>query len=319
MNPGQKAPLLTSGSEVMLTILSGPDSGVAYKLMGQTITLGRDPENDVVLPDSKSSRNHACLEQRDGAYWIKDLGSQNGVILNGHSIREGLVKPGDQLVIGSTLIRFGAPQSLSLINSAPSMPQAPLGNSLGRSRSKNRGRSNPQNTTPIIVGIFVVLGIIFFLSSPSSKHKGLNINDDTALDTEIEDISNTNESRQQEIQKKGKDTQQYSEAQGFYKRGFREYREANYGRAVQNFEAALALYPEHPLAKRYLDRSRLKLNELITQALERGEKDFQLERYNAAFNEYRTVLLLKNDPRDKMYQLAEKRIEAIELILVNSK
>lgn len=320
MNADLKTSLIQMPIEVMFTILSGPESGVAYKLVGQTITLGRDADNDVVLPDAKSSRKHACLEQRNGQYWIKDLGSQNGIILNGQTVRECLLKNGDQLMIGSTLIRFGPPQSLSLINSAPPIPQGPL--SSGINPTKIRGTSHSrqqQNFMPVIIAVLVIGGLIFFLSGSTSKKKHFDINDDSTLDTEIEDLSTVNDKQVQEIQRKGKDTQQYSEAQAFYQRGFREFRESNFSRAIQNFEAALALYPEHPLAKRYLDRSRLKLNELVTEGLERGEKDFQLQKYSAAFNEYRTVMLLKNDPRDKMYQLAQKRIEAIDLIMVNSR
>ena len=61
-----------SGDEILLTILSGPESGVAYKLVGQAVTLGRASENDVVLQDNKSSRTHARLEKRGNDYWIVD-------------------------------------------------------------------------------------------------------------------------------------------------------------------------------------------------------------------------------------------------------
>jgi hypothetical protein len=68
------------------------------------------------------------------------------------------------------------------------------------------------------------------------------------------------------------------------------------------------------LARRYLERSKLKLNEMITASLERGEKAFQLQQYNRAKSEYKTVLFLNNDPKSKTVQLAEKRLEAIRLI-----
>ena len=152
-----------------------------------------------------------------------------------------------------------------------------------------------------------------------AKGKRIKIKDESAYDQQIEGTTQFNQNQEQVILEKGKDTQQYAEAQGFYLRGFREFRESNFGRAIQDFEAALALYPNHPLAKRYLERSRLKLSELITQALERGERDFQNEKYMNAFNEYRTVILLTNDPRNKNYELSQKRIETIQLILTNNR
>jgi pSer/pThr/pTyr-binding forkhead associated (FHA) protein len=306
-------------SAVMLTILSGPESGVVYKLMGQTISVGRDAENDVVLQDIKASRKHATMQFIDGSYLIKDLGSQNGILINGKQTTEGILKPGDQLVIGSTLLRFGSPQSasLALINSAPPFP-----NPLTFSSTKTRKPANPDQKPkfiPWVIGALVIILGFLFLQNPTAKKKKFNINDDEAVESQIEDISTSNETKQQELNKNGHDTQQYRDAQSFYQRGFREFREGGYTRAMQNFEAALAIYPSHPLAKRYLDRSRQKIDELVAQAIERGEKDFQNERYTEALNEYRTVLILRNDDHDKMSQLALKRTEAINLIFRNNK
>jgi tetratricopeptide (TPR) repeat protein len=187
--------------------------------------------------------------------------------------------------------------------------------------SSNPPRLRDQSKNPIPIIVILIVGALAFIymQSRSTGRKAIEIKDSAAMDAEIENTNDTNEKRQLEIMTKGKDTQQYAEAQSFYLRGFREYREGNFSRAIQNFEAALALYPDHPLAKRYLSKSRLKLNETITAALERGERDFQLQKYLNAFNEYRTVLLLTNDPRNKNAQLAQKRIEAIQLILTNSK
>ena len=318
MNANAKSPAILE-NEVMLTILSGVEAGVAYKLIGETVTIGRDTTNDVILPDTKSSRNHACIELRNGDFWIRDLGSQNGLIINGTVMRESLLRFGDQLIIGSTIMRFGPPTGLSLVQRAPPIPLAsgfsPTSGSLS---SQTHGVQKP-NFLYAFIGILIVVGVFFQMRQTATQKREYKIYDESAIDSEIEDISHSNETRQQEILKKGKGTQQYSEAQGFYQRGFREFREGNFSRATQNFEAALALYPEHPLAKRYLERSHLKLNELVTEYLTRGERNFQQERYQAAFSDYKTVILLKNDPRDKTYQLAQKRIEAINLIWTNSK
>jgi tetratricopeptide (TPR) repeat protein len=309
----------TSTFEVMLTIVNGSEAGVAYKLMGQSISLGRAPENDVVLQDTKASRNHAVIEQRNGQYWIRDLGSQNGISINGATVKESPLKAGDQIIVGATQLAFGSGMpSTSLMAAAPPPPapsswMQPLTNQSSRFRSTNKN-------TNVFIGIGVLgFALFFILQGGGSHHKAINLKDDSTLQETIDNTIESNEKRQQEIMQKGKDTQQYTEAQAFYQRGFREYREANYARAIQNFEASLALYPSHPLAKRYLERSRLKLNETITAALERGEKYFQLQRYANARNEYQTVIVLSGDTQGKSAQLAAKRLEAIKLIMVNSK
>jgi len=342
-----QAPARSATPELILTVLTGPEAGVVYKLVGDIISLGRAPENDVILQDNRSSRNHARIERRGSDYWIVDLESTAGVVVNGAAMKEAPLKMGDEITVGSTSLRFGAPQPLSLVNTSAQTviiagAPAPTGFSGQVPLAKNTslGSPDPQaagwlppvmpsNNVPsgddnrnffiLLAVAALAISAIFWGKSHSSGNKKDSVKDDMAMEEEIQDMTQTNQKRQEEIMAKGKDTQQYAEAQAFYLRGFREFEDGNYGRAVQNFEAALALYPDHPLAKRYLERSRLKNNELVTQALERGEKDFELERYTNAFNEYRTVLLLTNDPNNKNFQLAQQRIEAINLILMNSK
>lgn len=51
------------------------------------VGLGRDPTSDVVIDFPTVSRNHACLEQRNGVYHVTDLGSRNGTTLNGRRLQ----------------------------------------------------------------------------------------------------------------------------------------------------------------------------------------------------------------------------------------
>jgi hypothetical protein len=44
--------------------------------------LGRDPDNTIVLTDPSASGRHACLSRENGVWWLEDLGSRNGTILN---------------------------------------------------------------------------------------------------------------------------------------------------------------------------------------------------------------------------------------------
>lgn len=302
------APLLKSTNEIALNIVKGPDKGVCYKLVGQTIKIGRAVDNDVVLDDLKSSRYHARVERREDQYWIVDNGSQNGIIVNGAVLHEKQLVLGDQVSIGNTVLVYGPP--------APLFSKTPALNLVQGGFSVSTG--NNKNKLIAIIAV-VVLGGAYFLTGGTKNKKQFKITDDSVIDTELENIESFNNAKQLEIVKKGKDTQQYSEAQAFYIKGFREFRENNFARAIQFFETSLTLYPDHPLAKRYLSRSRLKHNEQITSALERGERYFQTQKYSQAANEYRTVILLVGDPNNKNVMLAQKRLEAINLILVNNR
>ena len=73
-------------------------------------TIGRRGGNALVLPDAAVSREHALIEQADGRYRLRDLGSHNGTILNGQPVVEADLRDGDRLRIGGfeVLVRLSA-------------------------------------------------------------------------------------------------------------------------------------------------------------------------------------------------------------------
>ena len=67
----------------------------------RTVTIGRVEGNDVVVHDSAMSRQHARIEVTDDGLTIVDLGSLNGVLLNGERMEQARVlEEGDVLQVG---------------------------------------------------------------------------------------------------------------------------------------------------------------------------------------------------------------------------
>ncbi len=66
-----------------LEILGGPDAGRTYEFGGGRLVVGRGDECDVRLNDGSISRRHATLECADGVWSLEDLGSANGVFIDG--------------------------------------------------------------------------------------------------------------------------------------------------------------------------------------------------------------------------------------------
>ncbi len=65
------------------------------------ITLGRAPDNDVMLLCPRVSKRHATVQLRDGVAWLRDLASKNGTYLNGVALRSPApVGPGDIVQVG---------------------------------------------------------------------------------------------------------------------------------------------------------------------------------------------------------------------------
>jgi hypothetical protein len=75
-------------------------------LSGSRVLIGRSRDCDVTLEDPNASRRHAEL-RNEGGYWIvTDLGSTNGVKVNGRRVEEAVLQPGDELALGLARLRF---------------------------------------------------------------------------------------------------------------------------------------------------------------------------------------------------------------------
>ena len=94
------------GFAALLTFESGPFAGRIVALPSQMVTIGRAPDNDVVVGDPATSGHHGRIEVRSGFFWISDLGSTNGTLVNGEPVIEKQLADGDQLAIGQNTLRF---------------------------------------------------------------------------------------------------------------------------------------------------------------------------------------------------------------------
>src|SRR5262249_16177618 len=65
------------------------------------LLLGRHPECDIQLNSRKVSRRHCCIAQVSTYLFVRDLGSTNGIRINGVRVLEGRLKPGDELTVGN--------------------------------------------------------------------------------------------------------------------------------------------------------------------------------------------------------------------------
>jgi hypothetical protein len=114
-------------------------SGVRHELAlaAEVAVLGRDPNCDVVLNDSKCSRRHATLENGADGVVVRDTGSANGVYVNGRRVQMAPLGPADSLRLGDVTIRLlpevgetvvVAPEDLELkpLTPEPARPAPPL-------------------------------------------------------------------------------------------------------------------------------------------------------------------------------------------------
>jgi putative nucleotidyltransferase with HDIG domain len=88
-----------------VTILNGPLHRQRFRFI-RSLTLGREKQNTVRLLDPKVSRTHARIDATEQGFRIKDLNSTNGTFINGAQVQNSLLKPGDRIRMGFTLLHF---------------------------------------------------------------------------------------------------------------------------------------------------------------------------------------------------------------------
>jgi diguanylate cyclase (GGDEF)-like protein len=78
----------------------GLDAGAVYSLKHGCVVVGRDPGAGLSIRDPGVSRVHARVFARDGAWYVEDLGSTNGTLLNGLLVSRSPVEDGDVMELG---------------------------------------------------------------------------------------------------------------------------------------------------------------------------------------------------------------------------
>lgn len=68
--------------------------------------IGRDAGNPVQLSMPEVSKQHAFLKRTPEGWCVRDLGSRNGLFLNGSKVREALLQDGDKLMVGPYTLVF---------------------------------------------------------------------------------------------------------------------------------------------------------------------------------------------------------------------
>ncbi len=100
---------------------TGGDAGRVFPLTDDVTKVGRSKENDVVLSDASVSRFHAHLLRRADCYYIHDVGSAVGTLVNGERVTgEVALDDGDLICLGQTELIFGIAKAKEPEPEAPS-------------------------------------------------------------------------------------------------------------------------------------------------------------------------------------------------------
>ena len=82
------------------------DEGPDIALDRAVIVVGRDPNCDARLDSLRVSRHHCCMARENDEVVVRDLGSTNGIRINGARVETGSLRPGDELSIAHIRYRL---------------------------------------------------------------------------------------------------------------------------------------------------------------------------------------------------------------------
>ncbi len=96
-------------AEDCLVMIYSPDPhnlGKRQLLGNESLRIGRERGNQIVLASDSVSRRHCRIDRRKAAWYIKDLGSTNGTYVNDELVEEYQLRRGDHIKVGDTIFKY---------------------------------------------------------------------------------------------------------------------------------------------------------------------------------------------------------------------
>ncbi|MHC4401788.1 MAG: FHA domain-containing protein [Planctomycetota bacterium] len=93
---------------VTLRVLDGADRGRVFEDLPTPVTIGREEGNSVQLNDERISRFHVKIQEDQEKLVLTDLESTNGTRVNGESVQLWILRFGDVITLGRTVLLFGS-------------------------------------------------------------------------------------------------------------------------------------------------------------------------------------------------------------------
>ncbi|HNT77231.1 MAG TPA: FHA domain-containing protein [Anaerolineae bacterium] len=153
--------------QYILTIKEGPKAGEVLILENIEYTLGRTPDNRIVIDELSVSRHHARLQPTLGSFALEDLGSTNGTWVNGEQLaRPCVLAPGDIIQLADNVtLEFNfqeeiLPEALIPPPDVPVTTETPRGKTPAWLTDKE---PKTMPTRPKRLGYRVLIGVLLLL------------------------------------------------------------------------------------------------------------------------------------------------------------
>jgi len=297
------------GTHYRLMCMTGKNKGISYYFSKKRIVMGRSDKVDVQILDTKSSREHAELALVGDQYVLSDLGSQNGVIVNDLKVSQHRLANNDKIIIGQTVYKYNKlvvkTQELSTIEEEDD--ELEEYEEEEETSKKKKKKAKEKKKPNLIIAAVIIGGIIFALpDDQQNPAKGPGRRVIGGVKQEKIELSNN-----RNVEIADKDVR--NKLKAFIHRGQREYREENFFRAIEQFELALILVPNHGDASFYLKKTRDSLEAHLQAIKAKAKQDEDALKLSSAMNQHCSIITFLQDyPEDERYKEAELQVAILE-------
>ena len=147
-----------------LVILTGPKAGETVELAKDEFVIGREAACDLAIEDGTVSRRHAAIRREGGRFSVRDLGSRNGIRVQGKKTDGAEIRHGDIVHVGSVQIRF--------VSDAPAAAEPPTVKAAPAAGAPRRRLDMPA----IVLGVGILAALwLLFGTLRDAKHPAIEV------------------------------------------------------------------------------------------------------------------------------------------------
>ncbi|QDT02932.1 FHA domain-containing protein FhaA [Rubripirellula lacrimiformis] len=133
---------------VTLKILHGADRGKVYETLEPPFTVGREEGNDIQLNDERVSRCHFKVQRDNDRLVLTDLDSTNGTKVNGTECQLKILRHGDLIAVGRSLMLVGSESQIAARLAAMGTDNPTLSREMASSESSIVVQLNHESKSP---------------------------------------------------------------------------------------------------------------------------------------------------------------------------